>query len=59
MKSLEIREQLKDSFSIALSHGDLGYMYKEQGQLDKATEQYNLSNASFQNAFCRPAVVKL
>ncbi|MGB5005606.1 MAG: sensor histidine kinase [Ferruginibacter sp.] len=45
MKSLEIREQLKDSFSIALSHGDLGYMYKEQGQLDKATEQYNLSNA--------------
>ncbi len=45
LRSLELRKLLKDSFSIALSHGDLGFMYKEQNNLDKAIEQYNLSNA--------------
>ncbi|MBK7374729.1 MAG: sensor histidine kinase [Ferruginibacter sp.] len=44
-QSLELRKKLKDSFTIALSHSDLGYMYKEQNSLDKALEQYNLSNA--------------
>ena len=45
VQSLELRKILKDSFSIALSHGDLGFMYKEENRLDKAIEQYQLSNA--------------
>lgn len=44
LQSLELRKKLRDSFSIALSHSDLGYMYKEQNSLDKAVEQYSLSN---------------
>ncbi len=45
MQSLELRRQLKDTFAIALNFADLGFMYNEQGRLDKATEQYDLSNA--------------
>jgi len=45
LRSLQLRKLLKDSFSIALSYGDLGFMYKEENDLDKAIEQYNLSNA--------------
>ncbi|MBK8520363.1 MAG: hypothetical protein IPL54_05605 [Chitinophagaceae bacterium] len=45
LEALELRKVLKDSFAIALGHGDLGYMYKEQGQYTKAIEQYNLSNS--------------
>ncbi len=44
-QSLELRKQLKDTFAIAFNLADLGYMYNEQGRLDKATEQYELSNA--------------
>jgi signal transduction histidine kinase len=44
IKSLELRKLIKDSFSLALGYGDLGYMYKEQGQYAKAIEKYNLSN---------------
>ncbi len=45
VQSLKLRTNLKDSFTIALSHSDLGYMYKEENSLEKAIEQYNLSNA--------------
>jgi two-component system, NarL family, sensor kinase len=44
LQSLQLRKILKDSFTIALSHSDLGYMYKEQNSLDKALDQYSLSN---------------
>ena len=45
LQSLELRRQLKDTFAIALNFADLGFMYNEQGRLEKATEQYDLSNA--------------
>ena len=45
LQSLELRRQLKDTFAIAFNFADLGYMYNEQGRLDKAAEQYALSNA--------------
>jgi len=44
MESLELRRQLKDSFAIALNHADLGFMFAQQNQLEKADEQYKLSN---------------
>jgi two-component system NarL family sensor kinase len=45
VQSLELRKKINDSFAMALSYSDLGYMYTEQNQLDKALEQYNLSNS--------------
>lgn len=44
VQSLELRKKIKDSFAMALSYSDLGYMYTEENMLDKALEQYSLSN---------------
>ena len=43
-QSLELRKQIRDTFAIALTHADLGYMFAEENKLEKAAEQYELSN---------------